>query len=246
MRLLRNKRTELAAQRQALRDKYHEAALLRREIEKRLNTTLYALDTKKDQLASLECYNHRTGLKLHQFLQLNPINDAFHIWFVGPFATINNFRLGKLSTHQVEWVEINAALGQAALAVSTVAEKIGIVFKKYVILPMGNFSRITRVDDRKVLYNLFSEDSSFNLFRKQNVNMALVGFLTCIEELGEYIIAQDPTLQFPYKINATEGKVNNHCILLYTEDEQWTRGLKFMLSNIKWVIAWSAKHVYGA
>lgn len=44
--------------------------------------------------------------------QMNVANDAFHIWHAGPFGTINGFRLGRLSVEQVEWHEINAALGQ--------------------------------------------------------------------------------------------------------------------------------------
>jgi beclin 1 len=43
---------------------------------------------------------------------MNVANDAFHIWHAGPFGTINGFRLGRLSVEQVEWHEINAALGQ--------------------------------------------------------------------------------------------------------------------------------------
>jgi hypothetical protein len=41
-------------------------------------------------------------------MQINALNDAFYIWFSGPFATINGFRVGKLSNFpQVDWPEIN-------------------------------------------------------------------------------------------------------------------------------------------
>jgi beclin 1 len=46
---------------------------------------------------------------------MNVANDAFHIWHSGPFGTINGFRLGRLSVEQVEWNEINAALGQVTI-----------------------------------------------------------------------------------------------------------------------------------
>jgi hypothetical protein len=36
----------------------------------------------------------------------------------GPFGTINTFKLGRTPTTPVDWTEVNAALGQAALLVS--------------------------------------------------------------------------------------------------------------------------------
>ena len=52
-------------------------------------------------------------------------NVAFYIWHEGPFGTINNFRLGRLPrlARPVEWSEINAAWGQAAFLLATVAAK---------------------------------------------------------------------------------------------------------------------------
>jgi hypothetical protein len=41
--------------------------------------------------------------KLNKLMQQNAINDAFHIWYSGPFATINNFRLGTLAVRTIEW-----------------------------------------------------------------------------------------------------------------------------------------------
>lgn len=46
---------------------------------------------------------------------LNVLNTTFHIWNQGNFGTINGFRLGRLPCSPVEWNEINAAWGQAAL-----------------------------------------------------------------------------------------------------------------------------------
>lgn len=47
------------------------------------------------------------------------LNDSFHIWHLGPFATINGFRVGRLSTHLVDWQEVNAGVGQAAIVLVT-------------------------------------------------------------------------------------------------------------------------------
>lgn len=212
------------------------------EIEEEVNGLSYSYSTYVDQMESLDAHFLRDELLLQKFLQINSLNDAFHIWYSGPFATINDFRLGRLPTHPVDWPEINAALGEAAAAVYTVAKKSGMQFRKYCIFPMGCFARISRCDDKKTLFNLFT-DGSFSLFPKRNFNTALTGLLTCIDELGALVMEHDPTLQLPYSISAAEGKIHNHSIALSADEEQWTRALKYMLSDIKWIIAWSTKHL---
>lgn len=40
---------------------------------------------------------------------------AFYIWKEGEYGTINGLRLGRLPNDNVDWHEINAALGQMAM-----------------------------------------------------------------------------------------------------------------------------------
>ena len=63
--------------------------------------------------------------RLSRIKSAGVFNDAFFIWHYGPFGTINGFRLGRLPqlSRPVDWSEINAAWGQAALLLSTVASK---------------------------------------------------------------------------------------------------------------------------
>lgn len=189
--------------------------------------------------ATIECMN----VKLHKLMQQNAINDAFHIWYNGPFATINYFRLGTLAVRTIEWSEINTALGQAVLAIAMIAERAQIEFKKYGLIPMGSYPKIYKIEDRRTLYCLYT-DGSFSLFPKRKFNLALVGFLHCVKELGEVVSAKDPTLSLPYLINALDGKISNQSVLLGVEDEIWTRSLNFLLADVKWIIAWAAKHCY--
>ena len=69
-------------------------------------------------------------------------NDAFYIWHAGPFATINGFRLGRLPVENVEWAEINAALGQVALLLSTVQNEAPVAFSSIDLFPKGSFSQV--------------------------------------------------------------------------------------------------------
>jgi beclin 1 len=193
--------------------------------------------------SSIKATIESVNVKLHKLMQQNAINDAFHIWYNGPFATINNFRLGTLAVRTIEWSEINTALGQAVLAIAMIAERAQIEFKKYGLIPMGSYPKIYKIEDRRTLYCLYT-DGSFSLFPKRKFNLALVGFLYCVKELGEVVSAKDPTLSLPYLINALDGKISNQSVLLGVEDEIWTRSLNFLLADIKWIIAWAAKHCY--
>jgi hypothetical protein len=35
--------------------------------------------------------------RLQQLMRMHVVNDAFHIWYSGPFVTINGFRVGRLT-----------------------------------------------------------------------------------------------------------------------------------------------------
>lgn len=239
---IKQQRQQLTQKRNNLQEKKYNLLLLKNEIEEQANSLIHKRNLLRDQLDSVDSHLRRDGLLLQKFLQLNPVNDAFHIWYSGPFGTINNFRLGRLLTHPIDWNEINSALGEAASAIYTIAQKSEYQFRKYQIYPMGCFARISRIDDRTNVYNLFT-DGSYSLFPKRNFNIAMVGFLTCISELGNHVMEQDPTLQLPYDININEGKINSHSITLSNDEEQWTRALKYLLSDVKWIIAWSTKHL---
>ncbi len=52
----------------------------------------------------------------------NVYSDVFKIWFDGPFGTISGLRLGRTSSQEVSWDEINAAWGQAVLLLNTMAK----------------------------------------------------------------------------------------------------------------------------
>ena len=91
-------------------------------------------------------YNH-DAQQLERLELTNVYNDTFCIYHDGPFATINGLRLGRLqSPLNVDWPEINAAWGTAALLLTTVAEKLGFTFQGYRIKPMGSSSKIEKID----------------------------------------------------------------------------------------------------
>lgn len=252
-----NRRKEAQCRRYRIGIKLCEGRQLREKLGIKINELTKEYDELVKELKALEedCLSSKTTLA--KFMRMNVLNDAFYIWFNGPFATINSFRLGQsLQTphsRQVDWIEINAALGQAVLAISHIAQCAGFRFKKYSLIPYGSFSKVCKNDDKKTTHNLHTDTTMFTLFPKSKFNPALLGFLFCIKELGDFIAKHDPPLTMPYHLEVEEGlppKIGGRTggdrelidLSLGTEEVQWTKALKYLLSNIKWMIAWSTKH----
>ncbi len=106
--------------------------------------TLSEFQNEKDALDA--AYEH-DAQQLERLQRTNVYNDCFCISHDGHFGTINGLRLGRLPPPQhVEWAEINAALGTAALLLATVAERLGCEFRGYRIKPMGSTSTIEKFD----------------------------------------------------------------------------------------------------
>ena len=168
----------------------------------------------------LRFQNERDALKVaceHDAQQLehlrrtNVYNDALHITSDGTFATINGLRLGRLPPkHNVDWSEINAAWGYAALLLATVADKLGFLFRGYRVKPMGSTSRIEQDEtaspsnssakDRHITssQNQRSKATVLDLFSSgdlplagaiihRRINNGMVAFLECLRQLCDFI-----------------------------------------------------------
>lgn len=171
----------------------------------------------------------------------NVLTDAFPIWHDGEFGTINNFRLGRLPKAPVEWDEINAAWGQACLLLHTMAQYFRPKFQYGIkIIPMGSYPRI--VDSNNNTYELFGP---VNLFWSTRYDKAMTLFLTCLKEFADFANAMDQEnnvppekcFKLPYKIE--NDKVETYTITQsFNKQENWTKALRYMLCNLKWVLYW--------
>lgn len=111
-----------------------------------LHASLQRRSAAAERLRSLGCRLRAAGA-LHGSLQgLNVLNDAFFVWHCGKFATVNGFRLGRLTACAVDWPEVNAALGASALLLATIGDnpRNDLVFSQYRIVPMGSFTKIAK------------------------------------------------------------------------------------------------------
>ncbi|KAJ3412956.1 hypothetical protein HDV05_008671 [Chytridiales sp. JEL 0842] len=245
---------------EALKEKERHALDVLRELEKEASalkvelaeaeSELKELDeaelSMQTQLRSIQIERDSVNMKydfaakqLEKLEKTNVYNDTFRIWHDGPFGTINGFRLGRLPNQPVDWSEINAAMGQSLLILDTLANKLGFVFKTYRLVPMGSFSRIEKIDSDKAVYELYgSGDLSGILFWNRRFDNALVAFLNCLQQLGDYAEQQDPKFRLPYRIN--KDKIGDTSIRMqFNQDELWTKALKYTLINIKWLLAFA-------
>ncbi|KAG1472965.1 hypothetical protein G6F56_001226 [Rhizopus delemar] len=187
-------------------------------------------------------YDH--DVKQYEKLQKTVVyNDAFCISHDGPFGTINGFRLGRLSTHPVEWNEINAAWGQTLLLLYTIASKLKFQFQNYRLVPMGSFSRVEKVGgDSVITYELYStDDFTFNrMFLNRRFDHAMEAVLICLKQLGDFAEEKDKSLKLPYRIN--KDKIGDLSVRLqFNQDESWTKALRYMLTNMKWILLFASR-----
>ncbi|KAA8642309.1 beclin 1 [Aspergillus tanneri] len=154
-------------------------------------------------------YDHDSR-QLERLQRTNVYNDAFCIGHDGYFGTINNLRLGRLANPSVDWPEINAAWGQTALLLATIADKLGFKFQGYQIKPMGSVSRIEKIEypqpspaqsavgggnatpsaaPKITALDLFSSgDLPLNIpWLHRRFDAGMVAFLECLRQLGEFV-----------------------------------------------------------
>ena len=177
--------------------------------------TLSSFQDDRDALNA--AYDH-DAQHLERLQRTNVYNDTFCIGHDGFFGTINGLRLGRLSPPQnVDWSEINAAWGTAALLLATVAEKLGFIFRGYRIRPLGSTSKIEKYDNTATATQQTSASStqstvpdsesqqrhspkvtSLDLFSSgdlplgrmlihRRLDAGMVAFLECLRQLGEYV-----------------------------------------------------------
>ncbi|TMW58585.1 hypothetical protein Poli38472_010144 [Pythium oligandrum] len=193
----------------------------------------HLLGLNRDERQSVGVFSVHASDVLRRLQRYNVLNDVFHIWHDGLFGTINGLRLGRLPTRPVEWVEINAALGQAVLLLATIQERAQFEFTRNKLLPRGSYSRVINMYGKE--YSLYSDGG---MFRRRGFNQAMVLFLECVDDAGKRAMHEEPSLKLPYKI--TRGRIGELPVSL-GNDEQWTKALKYMLTHLKWLLAWVAK-----
>lgn len=195
----------------------------------------------EDEFRSLECQLHYTQAHLSKLKNTNVFNATFLIWHSGHFGTINNFRLGRLPSVPVDWSEINAAWGQTALLLTALARKMNLTFERYRIVPYGNHSYIEVLSEHRKL-PLYGA-GGFRFMWDSKFDAAMVAFLDCLQQFKEEVERGDSGFCLPYRMDKgkIEDSASNNSFSIkvqFNSEEQWTKALKFLLTNLKWCLAW--------
>ncbi|XP_076857030.1 beclin-1 [Brachyhypopomus gauderio] len=205
-----------------------------------------------DQLKSVDNQMRYCQTQLDRLKKTNVFNATFHIWHSGQFGTINNFRLGRLPSVPVEWNEINAAWGQTVLLLHALANKMGLRFQRYRLVPYGNHSYLESLTDKSKELPLYCS-GGLRFFWDNKFDHAMVAFLDCVQQFKEEVEKGDTGFCLPYRMDVDKGKIEDtggtggsySIKTQFNSEEQWTKALKFMLTNLKWGLAWVSSQFYN-
>ncbi|KAL3854616.1 hypothetical protein ACJMK2_013878 [Sinanodonta woodiana] len=234
------------AQTAKLTQKEKEIARVLDEEEERFwkdyNEQRRQVQTLDDEEASVNNQLKYAQEQLDTLKKTNVFNATFHIWHSGHFGTINNFRLGRLPSAPVEWTEINAALGQTALLLHSLAKVMNLTFKRYRIVPYGNNSYIESLTENAKELPLYGT-GGFRFFWDTKFDQAMVALLDCLQQFKDEVEKGDTGFCLPYKmdkctIEDSSTGTSYSFRIQFNSEEQWTKALKFMLTNLKWGLAW--------
>lgn len=210
------------------------------------NTSQREMAQIKQERDSVRLKYEHDVKELERLQKTNVYNDTFCIGHEGYFGTINGLRLGRMPQYPVDWSEINAAWGQTLLLLHTVATKLNFTFKGYRLIPMGSFSKIEKTDGDKGIYELYGSGDLHlgRLFQNRRFDFAMTAFLSCLAQIGDFAEAQDSELRLPFRIN--RDRIGDASIRLqFSQDGTWTRACKYVLTNAKWILAYSS-NIAGA
>ena len=120
---------------------------------------------------------------------------------------------------------------------STLAKELRLVFKKYRLIPMGSYTKIAKLGEEVTAYDLCTTGGFFN---KRRFDTAVCWFMTCVNDLGNHAEMVDRAMKLPYDMNGDKiGGVSLR--LMQSTLADWTRACKYLLTNLKWLMIWSAK-----
>ena len=189
-----------------------------------------------------------TRQQLEQLKQINVYDDAFYITASGHFGSINGFKLGRLPAQTVGWDEINAALGQVVLLLHSIARQVRFEFRSVVLHPFGSYSKIADRKNPEVLNELYHYSSSEFFLRQgsssssagKRFKTALCLLLVAVKEFGQFGESKDPHFRLPKSIQG--DKIGGLSIQTVVAETNWTKALKYLLTNLKYLLAWCSKY----
>ncbi|KAJ3428677.1 beclin-1 [Anaeramoeba flamelloides] len=226
--------------------------LVKFEAEYQNDELIFVQQTQQIQIKqqSLERKIQRDTSALQILMKNTVLNRVFNIRLNNESKQlyINGFRFGIGTSKYPDWKNVNSAWGQVAFLLDTLAAKLGYEFKKYFIIPYGEFTKIaptnskTNIEDHskiKGISELYNSEKYFGFGNRFNESMNR--FLACCLELQKHIKSLDQTFFLEYKIE--KEKVGKKKIKFQNSDE-WNQALTYLLIDINTMLEWSRLNDY--
>lgn len=191
-----------------------------------------------DKMLSLE-NSENLKARLELLRTSNVVNDSYYIDVIGHYSVINNLDLCKLKIYRVESHKINSALGFVSNLFIVLAKHLNCTFSEYVPLVSGSTIKLLRLND-KTIVQIDKENEGLMAKLGFQKSTTMSGFLSCISEMVDKIKEYDRNFDIPHKINKETCSIDNICLKkgLNSPDEQFTKGFKYLLSNLKLILLW--------
>lgn len=207
---------------------------------------------------------------LDKLRKVNIYNETFKISHEGPFGVINGLRIGGFDGVKVPWQEINAGLGQVVFLFATISTALKIRMDGYKLQPMGSYSKVAKFQEETQeweTYEAFATDGFKlgKLFRKEtSLDKAMECLLDIVQIIALWLAqatdevheqnpnsainaegggAESPDIELPYVMH--KDKINGASVKLFGGKPtiEWTTAMKCLLTNAKWLLAFSSSRV---
>lgn len=222
-----------------------------KELQKQNLEDLEKIEFVKE-VQSLKNQYELTLNNLDKLRKTNIFNETFRISHDGPFGTINRLRLGGFDEVRVPWQEINAAMGQLVLLLATISTRLHFKLDGYRLRPMGSFSKVEKFDvDAQdwVSYDAFN-NGEFKLgkffYKETSFDKALECILAVVDQMASRLSStstEQEVIELPYTMH--NDKINGITIKLFGNKPniEWTTACKLLLTNAKWLLAFSSSRI---
>ncbi|XDV44775.1 hypothetical protein PO909_013015 [Leuciscus waleckii] len=99
----------------------------------------------------------------------------------------------------------------------------------------------------------YDSPGGLRFFWDNKFDHAMVAFLDCVQQFKEEVEKGDTGFCLPYRMDVDKGKIEDtggsggsySIKTQFNSEEQWTKALKFMLTNLKWGLAWVSSQFYN-
>ncbi|MES1908595.1 MAG: hypothetical protein MHM6MM_001502 [Cercozoa sp. M6MM] len=215
-----------------------EVAAVENELVRDANMCDAEATTLRHQASAADHGVKAAERQLRLLRRTDALDDLLHIDHDAHFGMINNYRLGRLPAQPVDWSEINAALGETVLLLDILARSRDLRFTKYDPVPLGSFSKMRMQGNNRLLeLNVSTDFSLSRVFWTRAFNEALFALLVSVAELSEHF--DGLTLAAPIDLREkTIGGIH----ALYRDEIEWTRAMKLLLTDMKQMVTWCARH----